>query len=41
MNYGYYMEPVLPGIVSIIYLGRPYHIQFISSRELSAAMEYA
>lgn len=41
MNYGYYMEPVVDGLVRIVTLMRPREIQLLSNEKLFNALSFA
>lgn len=40
-NYGYYMEPIIDGLVCIVTLTRPIGLSFITNEELFKALCYA
>lgn len=41
MNYGYYMEPVMPGVVRLVTLTRPVEWIYITNERLFKSLNHA
>lgn len=41
MNYGYYMKPMVDGLVCIVTLMRPVEHSFLTNEDLFKALNYA